>query len=335
MIVVGNLNFQRKALVPYPLRDCTTFFTGNTRVITTLVSSLLSLIIFQGRVIAQFAPFPVELKLGFQPIVRADAHRSGDTVAFLEKGAIIAQDDHTILYKGGVRGKDTMAHTLLTGHFQPFHVILPDHTELDINFESRLTYSPFPQKLIRDLVVVGEANIKVHPTKGIPCLVHLENASVLLERGAISNIRSYHTESSALVIPLQRSAVIQQHGQSKTVVVGQMARVSSSQITIEKLVYPEPKDMVVWNNSIRPELCFNAEPLSDVLELLALWYGLKVRKIDAAIRGIVVTGFFPLNGNLTHHLDSINKIESNQAFVQVEGRELVLYPHSPQPTRRN
>jgi ferric-dicitrate binding protein FerR (iron transport regulator) len=181
--------------------------------------------------------------------------------------------------------------TVNTTYGQTIRHTLPDGTEVMLNANSSFTYGKhWAQGIDREVWLKGEAYFCVTKTANKDrFIVHTDHFDVIVT-GTKFNVVSQPGDEGVL---LQEGSVtlLDEHGREMKMIPGDDVVLKGDEL-VRQMVNPE--DVTAWMDN---KMHFDNTPLSEVIRMIGLHYGVKVEVADPALLVNTLNGTLP-NDNL-------------------------------------
>jgi hypothetical protein len=190
-----------------------------------------------------------------------------------------------------------------------FKVTLDDGSEVWLNATTTIQFPLHFAADQREIVIHGEAYIKVAKQAGKPFKVRLPGSTVQV-LGTEFNVNSY--DSSKVKVALINGS-IRLHTATDSLVVqpGNEVLVAANRLQ----QHPFDKDYILgWRQGI---YAFNNSPLSEVVEVLPRWFGVHIQIDNPALKNRHFTGMIDRNQPIRQSLDAFNA--TNKLDYTIEG----------------
>ncbi|MCD7977675.1 MAG: FecR domain-containing protein [Tannerellaceae bacterium] len=215
------------------------------------------------------------------------------------------------------KGKVAPAYqTLYVPTGQRAELVLPDSTHIWLNARSRLTYPVQFGSKSREIFLDGEAYLKVSHDKNLPFIVNTEQLSIEV-LGTEFNVSAYsnttHAEVSLLTgsIRLTSSLVPESYLMQR----GETVKLENGHFI--PALTPDA-DYFKWKDGL---LCFNNEPVEQMLRKLELYYDVHIDNQNRALEQIRYTGKFRTKDGIEQVL---KVLQIEQKFTYTRDHELNL-----------
>lgn len=169
-------------------------------------------------------------------------------------------------------------------------VVLPDHSKVWINSDTRLNYDESFGKGLREVTLEGEAYFEVEKNKDLPFIVHTSNMDVKV-LGTAFNVRSYANEANAQTTLVRGSVQIKllnkEAGKKimlrpneKVIVRNAAYHAVDAPDTAEVAVVAVNRngaDSLIYETQwVSNKLAFENERLEHMLPVLERWYNITI-----------------------------------------------------------
>ena len=204
------------------------------------------------------------------------------------------------------------AKRITTYQDKEYWVTLEDGTLVHLNYNSRLIY---PEKFgdRRDVILDGEAYFMVAKDKSRQFVVHTPQGDVKVygtefwvNTRADAQASQPSTVSYQLALVSGSISFTPANGKEAMLKPGQELSIVNSQLSITDV---DTAPYVAWNTG---NFVFDDCPLEQLTDVLARWYGMKVRFYSDSSRHILFTGI------LSRYADVMTSLESISAVANVE-----------------
>ncbi|MBN9379956.1 MAG: FecR domain-containing protein [Chitinophagaceae bacterium] len=195
---------------------------------------------------------------------------------------------------------------------------LPDGTEVVVNADSRVTYSPgWTDGKDREVWLTGEAffHVRRTPLKS-RFIVHTGHFDVIVT-GTKFNVVSRQEKANVM---LQEGRVIlhMREGKELKMTPGDFAEYSDDRLVKRSV---KTDSLIAWKDH---KLSFDATPIRDVVSIIREQYGVTVRLENETVANKTVSGIMP-NDNLNILLKSL---EATADFTVIrQGNEIIIQDH--------
>lgn len=197
---------------------------------------------------------------------------------FLYEGILLQEDD------GAVAEIPVSTITKQTAAGEKLRLTLPDRSEVILNSLSTINFSSDFGSKDREIVLEGEAFFSVAPDKDKPFKV---TTGTVVTTALGTAFNAYAREETVKISLTEGKVNVSKEKQVLSLVPGEMASVvkgNDSALTKEKF---DPAVTTLWKEG---KIRFQSKPLSEILQSLETWYG--VRFETKAFSDRKVTGLF-------------------------------------------
>lgn len=212
--------------------------------------------------------------------------------------------------------------TFSTGKGERASITLPDGTQVSLNYDTRLVYTPkLYSKDQRRVELNGEAYFDVAKNKDCPFFIDAKNLEVKV-LGTKFNLlaRNKHTSAELCLDEghVQFTSLVNK--EAVTMTAGDYAVLDYATGHISITQKNELRDATAWK---RNEMVFQDKALEDVIEELKDVYGVKFNLPNSALNQGGFTGTLPLN-----NLELAVKIicSSYEMNYTIQGNKVVMSP---------
>ncbi len=214
------------------------------------------------------------------------------------------------------------AKRITTYQDKEYWVTLEDGTLVHLNYNSRLIY---PEKFgdRRDVILDGEAYFMVAKDKSRQFVVHTPQGDVKVYGTEFwVNTRADAQASQPLTVSYQLALVsgsisfTPTNGKEAMLKPGQELSIVNSQLSITDV---DTAPYVAWNTG---NFVFDDCPLEQLTDVLARWYGMKVRFYSDSSRHILFTGILSRYADVMTSLESISAVANVE--ITIEGNTIIV-----------
>lgn len=206
--------------------------------------------------------------------------------------------------------------TLYVPSGQRAELILPDSTKVWVNAHSRIVYPVTFQKDFRQVELDGEAYFDVKHNGKSPFIVKTEKIDIKV-LGTEFNVTAYNENPEFRIALLKGSVELESPRSSLKYMMkpGEQVRFKEG-----NYVSSEIKDMDYfrWKEGL---LCFNNQPISEILDELCLYYDIKINVADLPFLKERHSGKFRVKDGVEHIL---RVLQLEHRFTYIKDNELNL-----------
>lgn len=214
------------------------------------------------------------------------------------------------------------ARRITTYQNKEYWVTLDDGTLVHLNYDSRLIYPEhFGDR--RDVILDGEAYFMVARDKSRQFVVHTPQGDVKVYGTEFwVNTRADAQASQPLTVSYQLALVsgsisfTPANGKEAMLKPGQELSIVNSQLSITDV---DTAPYVAWNTG---NFVFDDCPLEQLTDVLARWYGMKVRFYSDSSRHILFTGILSRYADVMTSLESISAVANVE--ITIEGNTIIV-----------
>lgn len=228
--------------------------------------------------------------------------------------------DGTVICKAPeqVDGRSASAPTTFsTQKGRSVKMVLPDHTTVWLNANSKLHIAPSYNTTDRRVSVDGEAYFEVSHDRDRPFIVTAKSSQIKV-LGTQFNVSSYGGDSRVTTTLVEGSVAMASQGNAVTLSKGEQAVVldnTTREITVRQV---NTEAYTSWKEGY---FTFNKERISDILDRIDDWYDIKGVDIPAH-SDMEISGTFERTKKLSEFLRSLEKLTDLKFSIQ-EGRVYV------------
>jgi len=234
---------------------------------------------------------------------------SGLVIVKHEGGEIICQTT-------GRSGEPVAYNRLATSNGEKVKVILPDSSVVLMNAASSITYpSTFRGMKNRLVELSGEAYFEITKDKAHPFIVKTAKQEVAV-LGTHFNVNDYNQTAGTRTTLLEGSVKI---NNSYLLKPGELAINKAGSV---KVVEADLESEVAW---VKNEFYFRAEPLENVMTIIARWYNVEVNYQDEEIKHIPLIGRISRTKSLAAVLERL--AEAGHIRFKIEDRKVTVLPN--------
>ncbi len=214
------------------------------------------------------------------------------------------------------------AKRITTYQDKEYWVTLEDGTLVHLNYNSRLIY---PEKFgdRRDVILDGEAYFMVAKDKNRQFVVHTPQGDVKVygtefwvNTRADAQASQPSTVSYQLALVSGSISFTPANGKEAMLKPGQELSIVNSQLSITDV---DTAPYVAWNTG---NFVFDDCPLEQLTDVLARWYGMKVRFYSDSSRHILFTGILSRYADVMTSLESISAVANVE--ITIEGNTIIV-----------
>ena len=214
------------------------------------------------------------------------------------------------------------AKRITTYQDKEYWVTLEDGTLVHLNYNSRLIY---PEKFgdRRDVILDGEAYFMVAKDKSRQFVVHTPQGDVKVygtefwvNTRADAQASQPSTVSYQLALVSGSISFTPANGKEAMLKPGQELSIVNSQLSITDV---DTAPYVAWNTG---NFVFDDCPLEQLTDVLARWYGMKVRFYSDSSRHILFTGILSRYADVMTSLESISAVANVE--ITIEGNTIIV-----------
>ena len=214
------------------------------------------------------------------------------------------------------------AKRITTYQDKEYWVTLEDGTLVHLNYNSRLIY---PEKFgdRRDVILDGEAYFMVAKDKSRQFVVHTPQGDVKVygtefwvNTRADAQASQPSTVSYQLALVSGSISFTPANGKEAMLKPGQELSIVNSQLSITDV---DTAPYVAWNTG---NFVFDDCPLEQLTDVLARWYGMKVRFYSDSSRHILFTGILSRYTDVMTSLESISAVANVE--ITIEGNTIIV-----------
>ncbi|MBN9381995.1 MAG: FecR family protein [Chitinophagaceae bacterium] len=215
----------------------------------------------------------------------------------------------TLLYTLPARGSGKeIHHTVQTGRKQAFHLVFPDESNVTLSYASRLNYVFTSEGRVPEMSLSGHAFFNITPNATQPFALKVNDTRIEV-LGTSFDVMAY-PDDSVMQVTLRSGKIRVWKGlQHLTLDTVRQVRVTRDSMTLCK----------------DPEFLFKDADLATVLGTIARWYNVEISN-PQHVRGIHVTGGFPLALSLDDVLRKLEKMQSGHARFHNMGNNIEIIP---------
>ncbi|KQM67308.1 hypothetical protein ASE74_07545 [Pedobacter sp. Leaf216] len=196
-----------------------------------------------------------------------------------------------------------------------WQVILPDHSKVWLNAQSRITYPLHFAGGERNVEIGGEAYFEVAHNAKMPFKVHC-GKQIVEVLGTHFNIMAYTDQNLIKTTLLQGSVKVSEGKNTKLLTPGEQAETGSGEIKITANV--DVEDVVAWKNGY---FKFD-ENLESIMTKVARWYDVEVVYQCKPDPNIVYAGKVSRSKNISSLLKII--AFDGDVHFKIEGRRIIV-----------
>ncbi len=215
------------------------------------------------------------------------------------------------------------ARRITTMHDKEYWVELDDGTLVHLNYNTRLIYPVKFGRSNRNVILEGEAYFMVAKDRSRPFIVHTPDGDVKVYGTEFNvNTRDYtdisHHSNTGTTVVLVKGAVsvTPTNGTEQMMKPGQQGKMLYTQCHIENV---DVEPYVAWNIG---RFVFENTTMSSLMEVLAHWYGKKIKFESEDLKNIHFTGTFDRYGKLDQMLEAIESVTDVKIINQ--GNTIVI-----------
>ncbi|WP_295769348.1 FecR family protein [uncultured Mucilaginibacter sp.] len=208
--------------------------------------------------------------------------------------------------------------TVRTPRGGQYQIYLPDGTHVWLNAASALTYPQSFSGKTRRVQLKGEGYFEVTKNRAMPFHVLTESQDVEVT-GTHFNINGYMDNGFINTTLLEGGIIVHNQGNSKKIVPGEQAIVSTNPFTI-KVTTVDTDEAVAWKNGLFE---FNNASLKLILNQLERWYDIRVDYNNIPEKRY--NGMIPRSANLSKVLNML-EVTGNIKFKIEKNRQLKVLP---------
>lgn len=276
-----------------------------------------------------FAYYNITLPIGAEKAVIAAKNSSDKVVLTVFNAQELGNHiDTSTIYKiveidekdnsGDLKMVDTIDNTRIISLKVPtklnYKVTLEDGSTVWINSDSELRYPNSFAKDRREVYINGEAAFDVVADKNRPFIVTTSNSQIKV-LGTIFNVNSYEGANQSSTTLISGKIELSVGEQTLIMNSNEKAIIEKDKLGIKILPY-EGGRSIAW---ITGKYYFDAEPLSEIINVLSRWYDVRFTFTKNSINNLIFTGTIDKNmpiediiNMLTETVDFEYKIENNQ-----------------------
>lgn len=203
-------------------------------------------------------------------------------------------------------------------HAKPFDITLPDGSRVKLSFGSSLRYPAVFDSRIRSVILNGEAAFDIANSARAPFIVHTDSASILV-LGTFFDIQAYDSQPMEITL-ISGSLRVNEGADTERLQPAEQAVRDNGRFQVHSL--DDPRKYLSWSDQA-PYVHFENKDLGAVVRYLARWYRFKVANPDH-IRGVLVSGDFPLGVPPDVNLKFVNDAEKHAARVSRNGNTFFI-----------
>ncbi|WP_018631119.1 FecR domain-containing protein [Niabella aurantiaca] len=191
---------------------------------------------------------------------------------------------------GRPAGTGKAANIVATNKGSKSMVVLPDHSKVWINSDTRLNYDESFGKGLREVTLEGEAYFEVEKNKDLPFIVHTSNMDIKV-LGTAFNVRSYANEANAQTTLVRGSVQIKllnkEAGKKIMLRPNEKAIVrnaayhavdaaDTAEVTVVAVNRNGADSLIYETQWVSNRLAFENERLEHMLPVLERWYNITI-----------------------------------------------------------
>ncbi len=216
---------------------------------------------------------------------------------------------------GGITGDKPEFNTIEVPIGGQWQVVLPDHSKVWLNAQSRITYPIHFTGKERNVDISGEAYFEVAHNAQMPFKVKC-GKQIVEVLGTHFNIMGYADQKLIKTTLIEGSVKVSEGNNTRLLIPGEQARVGSGKITVTNDV--DMEDAVAWKNGY---FKFD-ENLEAIMAKVARWYDIEVVYQFKPDPNIVYAGKVSRAKNISSLLKIIEF--DGDVHFKIEGRRVIV-----------
>lgn len=197
------------------------------------------------------------------------------------------------------------------------NVILPDGTDVWLNYGSTLKYSNRFGKTNRYIIVDGEVFLKVVKDSRNPFTVSVGNSKVIVH-GTTFNVKNYSSGNTCEVVLVEGSVAYVNSQKNIFIVPGE--RISEDKTSGDLVV--DQVDAEKYTSWTSGKVYFDNQPLHDLVTLLEQWYAVDFEFANDKAKTYTFTGMINREQSLDYTLQII-EMTNKVKFIKKGGKMLI------------
>jgi len=238
-----------------------------------------------------------------------------------DNGIFVSVDNEQIKFVAvdGAKEDSHETYKVYTPNGKPYHVVLTDGTNIELNSNSILTFGLSKQSYNRTVALIGEAFFDVAHNEHAPFTVQSSNLKVKV-LGTEFNFSNY-PENGYTSTTLIEGSVEVSNPANKSIVIkpGTQARLYKGENSID-IREVDVQEVVAWTSG---RMLFNGEKFIDLIPKLNRWYGIKFILSNHELNDVRYTGTLKKENDLTHFLQMLKYTEGIN--YEVSDNEVKLF----------
>jgi len=201
---------------------------------------------------------------------------------------------------------------ITTGRTDPFNLIFPDGTHVQLSYASSLSTSWHEGK--RELALSGEALFRTAGNSRRPMIV-LTRRGMVQVLGTVFNVSDYEDEPAGAVTLFSGAVKVIHGAETRLLRPSQIALMIGGQLDIHNL-----RDSGVVLSWADKDPCFQFDnvDMNTVIRRIARWHQVRIYN-PGNVKGIPITGVFRQKESLEVTLGIIDRVESGNARLKRKG----------------
>ena len=219
-----------------------------------------------------------------------------------------------LLNKEEHKGEPSLFQTLYVPSGQRAELILPDSTRVWVNAQSRIVYPVTFQKNCRQVDLEGEAYFDVKRNEASPFIVKTEKVDIKV-LGTEFNVTAYSKNPELKIALLKGTVELESLESSSKYMMkpGEQIRFKEGKYISSDI---NNMDHFKWKEGL---LCFNNQPISEIMEELCLYYDIHIDVADLPFLKERYSGKFRVKDGVEHVL---KVLQLEHRFIYVKDNEL-------------
>ncbi|RFM27013.1 FecR family protein [Deminuibacter soli] len=201
-------------------------------------------------------------------------------------------------------------------------VLLPDSSEVWLNYSSRLRYAAAFTGTTREVYLEeGEAYFNVRQNAAQPFIVHTANVDTRV-LGTSFNVSAYHSLPRISVAVKTGKVRVTAHGKKQTASFELLPSqgIAVNPVTLKGIAFEQPVEHISsWRTGA---LSFDQAPLGDIILALQNKYHVHISVQNPGLRSLACTATFTRNNSLKEILDALTLVHNLQ--YTINGDEVVI-----------
>lgn len=197
---------------------------------------------------------------------------------------------------------------------------LQDGTEVWLNASSTIKYPSQFTGSGRQVTISGEAYFKVARNESMPFIVTTDKADIRV-LGTTFNINNYPNAEFSQISLIEGSLEVSNKGDEVSSVIlqpNQQVTLRDNEFTLDQIRY---HNHFLWKEGL---YCFNNEPMSEILEKLAVYFNVEIIVENTLISKIGYTGKFRQTDGIVEILRILSKIQPFIVEKNPEGNIITI-----------